>query len=260
MNGNWSKMKFTFLGTGTSMGVPVAGGFKREELAHDPRNERTRCAAWIQSESSSILIDVGPEFRIQSIRSGIRSVDHVLITHEHMDHIGGIDDLRMYNYLKKEPIPVYTTESAVASIEKRFDYLFGENKYPGSTSLDLFVLSKPIELDSISITPLPVKHGSLEILGFRINSIAYLTDVKEIPDSTLELIKDCEVVILSALRWEPDHPTHLTIPQAVEIINRLGVPKAYLIHMNSFVDHEETNKQLPPHIRLAYDLLSFNFD
>lgn len=242
------------------MGVPVAGGFKREELAHDPRNERTRCAAWIQSEQCSLLIDVGPEFRIQSIRSGIRSVDHVLITHEHMDHIGGIDDLRMYNYLKKEPIPVYTTQSAVASIEKRFDYLFGEYKYPGSTSLDLNVITESINLNGLEITPLPVKHGSLDILGFRISSIAYLTDVKEIPNSTLDLIKDCEIVILSALRWEPDHPTHLTIPQAVDIINEIGVPKAYLIHMNSFVDHEETNKRLPKNIRLAYDMLSFTFD
>lgn len=242
------------------MGVPVAGGFKREELAHDPRNERTRCSAWIQSDSCSLLIDVGPEFRIQSIRSGIRSVDHVLITHEHMDHIGGIDDLRMYNYLRKDSIPVYTTESAVSSIEQRFDYLFGENKYPGSTSLDLKVMTAAMELDGIQITPLPVKHGSLDILGFRINSIAYLTDVKEVPESTLELIKDCELVILSALRWEPEHPTHLTIPQAVDIINDLGVPKAYLIHMNSFVDHEETNKRLPSHIRLAYDMLSFTFD
>lgn len=242
------------------MGVPVAGGFKREELAHDPRNERTRCSAWIQSGQSSLLIDVGPEFRIQSIRSGIKSVDHVLITHEHMDHIGGIDDLRMYNYLKKGPIPVYTTQSALESIEKRFDYLFGENKYPGSTSLDLNVLSSPIIIDGMNITPLPVRHGSLEILGFRINSIAYLTDVKEIPQSTLDLIKDCKVVILSALRWEPDHPTHLTIPEAVEIINQMGTPKAYLIHMNSFVDHEETNSRLPSHIRLAFDMLSFNFD
>lgn len=253
-------MKFTFLGTGTSMGVPVAGGFKREDLAHDPRNERTRCSAWIQTPTTSVIIDVGPEFRIQSIRSNIKSIDHVLITHEHMDHIGGLDDLRMYNYISKEPIPVYSTKHAIESIKKRFDYMFGSEKYPGSTSLDLIEIQKQFSLGDLTITPLPLKHGELEILGFRINNLAYLTDVKEVPESTKELIKGCEVIVLSALRWEPAHPTHITIPEAVEIINDLGVPKGFLIHMNSYVDHEFVNSKLPPHIRLAYDLQSFSLD
>ncbi len=242
------------------MGVPVAGGFKREDLAHDPRNERSRCSAWIQSEKTSLIIDVGPEFRIQSIRSDIKNVDSVLITHEHMDHIAGLDDLRMYNYIKKKPIPVYTTASAIESIEKRFDYLFGEKKYPGSTSLDLNEIKENQVLGDLKITPLPVHHGDLNILGFRINTLSYLTDVKEIPDSTKELIKGSKVIVLSALRWSPDHPTHLTIPEAVELINELGVPKGFLIHMNSYVDHEETNKKLPDHIQLAYDMQQLEFD
>jgi len=253
-------MKFTFLGTGTSMGVPVAGGFKREELAHDPRNERTRCSGWIETDSTSIIIDVGPEFRIQSIRSGIKRIDHVLITHEHMDHIGGIDDLRMYNYIKKSSIPVYTTKSAISSIEKRFDYLFGENKYPGSTSIELKEFTDKEIIGDLEVTPIPLYHGDLEILGFRINDLTYLTDVKEIPESSKELIKGSKVVILSALRWEPDHPTHLTIQQAVDLINELGVKKAYLIHMNSYVDHEETNSRLPSNVRLAYDMQQIIID
>lgn len=247
-------MKLTFLGTGTSMGVPVAGGFMREELFHDPRNERTRCSVWIQSDELSFLIDVGPEYRIQSIRSDIKKVDFVLVTHEHMDHIGGLDELRMYNYKKKGPIAVYTTESAIDSIRSRFDYMFGDNKYPGSTSLELFEIKENRTFADVSITPLPVKHGSLDILGFRINDTAYLTDVSEIPETTLALIDGCSTIILSALRWEPEHPTHLTIPQAVEIIEKSGIPKGYLIHMNSFVDHETTNQKLPPHIKLAFDM------
>lgn len=242
------------------MGVPVAGGFKREELAHDPRNERLRCAAWVETEKTSIVIDVGPEFRLQSIRSNIKQIDSVLITHEHMDHIGGIDDLRMYNYINKSDIPVYTTKSAIKSIKKRFDYLFGENKYPGSTSLDLKEISAKQIIGDLEVTPLPAFHGNLEILGFRINNLSYLTDVKEIPTSTKELIKGSEVLVLSALRWEPEHPTHLTIPQAIEIINEIGIPKAYLIHMNSFVDHSETNSRLPSHIRLAYDMQQIRLD
>lgn len=253
-------MKVTFLGTGTSMGVPVAGGFKREDLAHDPRNERSRCSAWIQTKKTSLIIDTGPEFRIQSIRSDIKHIDYVLITHEHMDHIGGLDDLRMYNYVRKGPIPVYTTSSAIESLKKRFDYMFGENKYPGSTSIDLNVIDSVITLDDLEITPLPVFHGELEILGFRINNFSYLTDVKSIPDSTKALIKGSKVLVLSALRWSPDHPTHLTIPEAVGLINELEIPEAYLIHMNSYVDHQESNEKLPPHIRLAYDMQTIVID
>lgn len=253
-------MKLTFLGTGTSMGVPVAGGFMREKLFHDPRNERTRCSVWVQSDKQSFLIDVGPEYRIQSIRSDIKNIDFVLVTHEHMDHIGGLDELRMYNFKKKGAIPVYTTATAIESIRSRFDYMFGDNKYPGSTSLDLHEIKDVTEFDDVTITPLPVKHGSLGILGFRLNNTAYLTDVSHIPPSTVDLLEGCTTIILSALRWEPEHPTHLTIPQAVEIIEELGIPKGYLIHMNSYVDHESTNRRLPDHIRLAFDMQTIEID
>lgn len=250
-------MKITFLGTGTSMGVPVAGGFRREKLVHDPRNERTRCSVWIQSKGQSVLVDAGPEFRIQSIRSQIKSIDHLLVTHEHMDHISGLDDLRVYSYIKEAPIPVYASENCITAIQKRFDYMFGSNKYPGSTSLDLKVASEKFTLGDLEITPLPVTHGELDILGYRINDFSYLTDVKYIPDETMEKIRGSKVVALSALRWKPEHPTHLTIPEAVEILENLDIPKAYLIHMNSYVDHEPTNKRLPKHIKLAYDQLTF---
>ena len=249
-------MKITFLGTGTSMGVPVAGGFRRDKLAHDPRNERTRCSVWIQVAGKSILIDAGPEFRIQSIRARIKKIDHFLITHEHMDHISGIDDLRIYSYINDAPIPSYTSAQCIESIKKRFDYMFGENKYPGSTSLDLKEVANSFKLGEVEVTPLPVKHGSLDILGFRVNDFSYLTDVKHIPEETLNKIRGSKVIALSALRWEPDHPTHLTIPQALEVLEDLNIPEAYLIHMNSYVDHEPTNKSLPEHINLAYDQLS----
>ena len=253
-------MKLTFLGTGTSMGVPVSGGFLREKLSHDPRNERNRCSVWIRSEQTSFLIDIGPEYRIQSIRSGIKEVDFVLVTHEHMDHIGGIDELRMYNYKMGKAIPIYTTGSAIENIKSRFNYMFGENKYPGSTSIDLYEISSIKKFNNITVTPLPVKHGLLDILGFRINNTAYLTDVSEIPESTKEMIKGCSTIILSALRWEPEHPTHLTIPQAVDIITELGSEKGYLIHMNSYVDHESTNQKLPSHIKLAFDMQTIRID
>ena len=246
-------MKCTILGSGTSMGVPVAGGFYKEELLSDGRNIRNRCSAWVQENDWSILIDAGPEFRLQSISAGITHIDALLVTHEHMDHVSGIDDLRMYNYIQKNPIPVYTTKSAVASISTRFNYLFGKQKYVGSADLELHELTDSIQLGPFNITPIPARHGSLEIYGFRVNDFCYLTDVKELPGSSLEIIEGSKVVVLSALRWEPEHPTHLSIPDAVELINGLNVPEAYLVHMNGQVRHSNTNARLPKHIKLAFD-------
>ncbi len=251
-------MKCTFLGTGTSMGVPVAGGFGKELVDNDPRNQRTRCSAWVQTENTSIVIDIGPEFRIQSIRSDIQQIDMVLITHEHMDHIAGLDDLRAYNYAQNGPVPLYTTKKVIRSIEARFDYMFGENKYPGSTSLDLNVISEPMQYGDITITPLTYNHGYIDVTGYRLNDFAYMTDVKRIPDETLEKVKGSKVLVLSGLRWGPEHPTHLTIPEAVEIATALKIPKTYLIHMNSYVNHEESNNRLPDHVELAFDQLEIN--
>lgn len=246
-------MKITFLGTGTSMGVPVAGGFRGEKLFHDPRNLRTRCSAWVQHKDQSILIDAGPEFRLQSIKAKLRKLDQLLITHEHMDHVAGLDDLRIYSYINESPIPAYASKYCIESVKKRFDYMFGKNKYPGSTSLQLKVAEESFTLGDISIKTLPVKHGNTDVLGYRLNDFSYITDVKDIPESTLDKIRGSKVLVLGALRWEPEHPTHMTIPQAVEVIEKLEIPEAYLIHMNSYVDHEPTNKKLPDHIKLAYD-------
>lgn len=253
-------MKCTFLGTGTSMGVPVAGGFGKELIDGDPRNQRTRCSAWVESGNTSIVIDIGPEFRIQSIRSDIQKIDLVLITHEHMDHIAGLDDLRAYNYSQNGPVPLFTSKKVIQSIESRFDYMFGENKYPGSTSLDLHVISEPMQYGDVTITPLPYNHGYIDVTGYRLNDFSYMTDVKRIPDETLELVKGSKVLVLSGLRWGPEHPTHLTIPEAVEIATRLNIPKTYLIHMNSYVNHEESSARLPDHVELAYDQLEISID
>lgn len=251
-------MKVTFLGTGTSMGVPVAGGFGREMIKGDPRNQRYRCSAWIQTPECSVVIDTGPEFRLQTLRSNIRRIDLVLITHEHMDHIAGLDDLRSFNYAQKGAIPLFSSKRAIESIERRFEYMFGENKYPGSTSLNLSVLNKTTQFGDISITPLQYNHGAIQVQGYRLNDFSYLTDVKSIPDDTRKKIKGSKVMVLSGLRWEPSHPTHLTIPEAVKLADKLKIPMTYLIHMNSYVDHEESNRRLPDHVRLAYDQLEIN--
>ncbi|MEX0638878.1 MAG: MBL fold metallo-hydrolase, partial [Balneolaceae bacterium] len=239
-----------------SMGVPVAGGFGSEHLEGDSRNERYRCSAWVQTDKSSILIDTSPEFRLQTIRAGIKQIDLVLITHEHMDHIAGLDDLRAYNYKQKSSIPLYTSARTAQSLKKRFDYMFGEHKYPGSTSVEIHEIDEPVSFEDVQITPLPVHHGNLKILGYRINDLVYLTDVKSIPEETARFIRGARVLVMSALRWEPNHPTHLTIPEAIEVAQSLGVPRTYFIHMNSYVHHKKTSAKLPKGIELAYDQLT----
>lgn len=248
-----SPMKLTFLGTGTSMGVPVAGGFGHETPTGDYRDQRYRTSAWIQTKESSILIDVGPEFRLQSLRSGIKHIDLILITHEHNDHVAGLDDLRPFNYVQNQRLPVFTTETCKASIQKRFDYMFPPNKTPGSVDIDIDTSDEPFHFRDCHITPLPAMHGRLRVNGYRINDLAYITDTNFIPDSTFELIRGCKVLVLSALRPHDTHPTHYIVPEAVEVAQKTGIPEVYFVHMSSHVIHARDTVMLPENMKFAFD-------
>ncbi len=251
-------MKLTFLGTGTSMGVPVAGGFGPKHTGSDPRNQRYRCSLWIQTKERSLVIDTGPEFRLQTLRAGIRRIDALLITHEHTDHIAGLDDLRAYNYQQKKAIPVYTSPQTEAAIRHRFSYMFGPDKTPGSVDIDFKPFHQSVQEGDCRIVPLPVMHGGMEVMGFRVNDISYITDVNHIPEETADIIRGSKILIMSGLRWPPPHPTHYTIPEAIEVSQKLGVGQTYLIHMSPFVDHEEVSHRMPPEVKLAFDQLELS--
>lgn len=246
-------LRLTFLGTGTSMGVPVAGGFGEGIPTGDVRDERYRTSAWIESEEASVVIDVGPEFRLQTLRSGIKRIDLILFTHEHNDHVAGIDDLRPFNYVQGGSIPVVMTPSCKSSVERRFEYIFGPDKTPGSTDIDISVSPDPFQFRDLKITPLTVFHGPLQVNGYRINDLAYITDANDIPEGTFELIKGCKVLVLNALRWEPPHSTHFTVMEAVEIAKKTGIPEVYFVHMSSYIRHADTNSRLPAGMKLAFD-------
>lgn len=248
-------MDITFLGTGTSMGVPVAGGFGSENSNNDPRDQRYRCSVWVRTEQVSLVIDVGPEFRLQTLRAGIRHIDALLITHEHTDHIGGLDDLRAFNYAQNQTIPVYTSRKTASAIKNRFNYMFKPKKTPGSVDMAFNYPDQKVTVGDCTITPIPVKHGTMDVMGFRINDFCYITDVSYIPEKSVEKIKGSRVVVMSGLRWDPPHPTHFTIPEAIEVSKILNVEKTYLTHISPYVNHKEVSQKLPHNVYLSYDQL-----
>lgn len=252
-------MRIQFLGTGTSMGVPVAGGFGGIHTG-DPRDQRYRTSCWVRTEKHSILIDCGPEFRLQTLRAGLHHIDLLLLTHEHTDHIAGLDDLRPFNYSQGAPIPVITHEACARALQRRFYYMFPPEKTPNSADLEVRT-GKPVhDFEGEKITLLPVDHQSVPVTGFRIRDFSYITDAKFVPETTIALLKGTRVLVLNALRWTPDHPTHLMIPEAVALAQRIGAERTYFVHMNAQVRHAETQAKLPHGIFLAYDTLEVTLE
>jgi phosphoribosyl 1,2-cyclic phosphate phosphodiesterase len=200
-----------------------------------------------------LVIDTTPDFRAQALREGMERLDAVLFTHSHADHILGLDDVRGFYFRQQKPIPIYADAHSMENIQRTFKYIFdGDYPYGGVARLDLHLIDGPFEVEGLKVIPVPVWHGNLPILGFRINGLAYLTDVSEIPESSYPLLQGLDVLILDALRLRP-HPTHLTVQQALGVMERLKVRRGYFTHIAHDLGHEETNAQLPPHVRLAYD-------
>ena len=253
-------MRLTFLGTGTSTGVPIVGcrcPVCSSSSAHD---KRTRPSLLLEYSGRSVVIDTTPDFRAQALREKIDQVDAVVFTHAHADHVLGLDDVRPYYFRQKDPIPIYADAHCMGSLRRIFSYIFDQNYlYGGILRIAPHLIDGPFELWGEKMIPLPVFHGNLPVLGFRFRKTAYVTDFSAIPDSTLPLLEGMDVLILDALRHKP-HPTHSTLENSLSLVERLKPARAYFTHIAHELGHVDTNATLPPHVRLAYDGLQIELD
>ena len=249
--------EITFLGTGTSNGIPVIGCDCATCRSSDPRDKRTRTSAVIRTRGRSILIDTATELRAQALANDLRQVDAVLMTHAHADHTGGFDDLRRFNELQQAHLPVYANPVTASTLRERFAYAFVDAFpfYGGKPDLILHEVTAPFSIDDIDVSPIPIFHGKLPILGYRIADLAYVTDAKDIPSSSLELLQGLHTLVLNGLR-ERSHPTHLSIPEAVEIIQEVQPKHAFLVHLSHEISHAAAENLLPDGVSIAWDGLT----
>lgn len=247
-------MKITFLGTGTSQGIPMILSDEAVNFSTDLKDKRMRSSIYIQWEKGCCLVDCGADFRMQMLNNNIKEIDGILFTHEHSDHIAGLDDIRPFCY-KKGPMPVYAMSRVMDSLAKRYNYIFStENRYPGAAAVIPNIIDNdPFDFYGKTIIPIEVNHGSLPILGYRIDDFVYLTDVKSINETELQKLKDVKTLVINALRIEP-HFTHLNLEEALMLVEVIKPEKAYFTHISHKLGfHKEVSKSLPENVFLAYD-------
>jgi len=246
-------MRLTFLGTGTSTGVPTLGCHCKVCNSPDPHDKRTRPSLMLEFDGRVVIIDTTPDFRSQALRERIERIDAVLFTHSHADHILGLEDVRGFYFRQREPIAIYADSQCMADIRRIFSYIFeGNYRYSELLKVAPHIIEGPWDLWGQRLSPARVFHGDLPVLGFRFGKAAYVTDFSSIPESTMPRLEDLEVLILDALRYKP-HPAHSNIGQSLALVERLRARRAFFTHLAHDVGHEETNSKLPEHVRLAYD-------
>ncbi len=253
-------MQITFLGTGTSHGVPMIGCECATCRSDDPRDRRLRPSVLIRAaDGTSLLVDAGPDLRAQALTHAITRVDAIIFTHGHADHVLGLDDVRRYNSLMKRPMPLYADKLTLDEITRMFGYAFNPDtpKGGGIPQLELIEVQGPITVGPLHVVPVPIWHGTRLILGLRLGRFAYLTDCSAIPDESWALLEGVEVVVLDALRHRP-HSTHFSLEQAVAASRRIAAAQTYFTHMCHDLPHAATNAQLPTGMALAYDGLQLN--
>ncbi|MBN9518515.1 MBL fold metallo-hydrolase [bacterium] len=255
---------FTFLGTGTSVGVPMIGCDCHVCRSPNPKNHRYRSSVLVEAPGGTILVDTTPELRLQLVRAGVKLVHSVLYTHYHADHLFGLDDVRLFPMLLGGPLPIFCAADTEEVIRRAFAYAF----HPGNDDLPAGVLprlefhridDRPFEVLGETVTPIPFTHGRFHVYGFRIGGVAYCTDVSGIPDRSWSLLEGLDVLILGALRPGKPHPSHFSLEQALDVIARVKPRQAYLTHMAHTMDYDALTPTLPPGVALGYDGLAFRF-
>ncbi|MBC7643207.1 MAG: MBL fold metallo-hydrolase [Flavobacterium sp.] len=251
-------MTVYFLGTGTSQGMPVIGNRSAVSLSEDIKDKRLRVAVWIYDIDFSIVIDCGPDFRQQMLTSNCPNIDAILFTHEHSDHTAGLDDIRPFNFMQNQAIPVFAHNRVIENLKKRFDYIFEtENKYPGAPSVltNEIIKNQSFQIKNKSIIPIDALHGNLQVFGFKINNFAYVTDIKTIEKEEIKKLENLDVLVISCLH-EREHHSHFNLNEALNFIDLVQPKKTYLTHISyTFGFHDEIQKKLPKNVFVAYDNL-----
>lgn len=247
-------MIVTFLGTGTSQGVPVITCTCEVCRSLDFKDKRLRSSVHINVDGSSLVIDTGPDFRQQMLRERVRKLDAILFTHEHKDHTAGLDDVRSFNFSQRKDMPIYGRKHVIAQIKREFAYAFEEVKYPGVPQIATYEIeNKNFTVQDVEVTPIEVMHHKLPVFGFRIKDFTYITDANHIPKKELEKISGTKVLVLNALQ-KTNHVSHFTLDEAVDLAKEIGAEQTYFTHISHRLGaHAEVNKSLPPGIALAYD-------
>ncbi len=252
-------LKITFLGTGTSSGVPLIGCDCAVCTSADPKDNRLRSSILVESATTTLVVDTGPDFRYQMLREKVKKLDAVVFTHPHRDHMAGLDDVRAYNFFQKKHIDIYADSLMESAIRRDFYYAFADTRYPGIPELNLISISdEPFIVGDIPVTPVKVWHMKMPVLGFRFGSFTYITDANRIEEQEKDKIRGSEVLVLNALRKQ-QHISHFTLGEAVDLVQELRVPLGYFTHMSHQMGlHADIEAELPDNIHLAWDGMVLN--
>tara|TARA_B100000809_G_scaffold109883_1_gene108409 strand:- start:2329 stop:3090 length:762 start_codon:yes stop_codon:yes gene_type:complete len=251
-------MKITFLGTGTSQGVPVITCDCEVCVSKNKKDKRLRSSIMIEDKGKTIVVDTGPDFRQQMLRENVQQLDAVVFTHEHKDHIAGLDDVRAFNFKQKADMEVYATVETQTALKREFHYAFADNPYPGVPKLNLNTIdNSSFNIGDVKLLPINVWHHKMPVKAFRVENFTYITDANRIEEEELEKIKGSDIIVINTLR-KSDHISHFNLSQALELLNRLKPKKAYLTHISHLLGaHDEVSKELPAYVEIAYDGLDF---